>query len=267
MPAIRPAILKQQSALLANEFGQPQEYLHSLHHLLDQYANRAFRSGQSGKPKPLLQAYDVPQPVLRQLLQDLEPKARQDPASALILSQGLWDEAFLETRMLAAGLLGKIPADPDQILNQLENFLQTAGNERVISTLLDQGLVWLRQTDPEKIIERARTWLGSRSEFEQTLGLRVIQPLIAEPAYKNLPVFFKLLDPLTCEASAALRPDLVDVIEVLARRSPRETAYFLRENLGYSRCTTTAWLIRQVLPAFPEEIRNSLRERLRQVLR
>jgi hypothetical protein len=267
MPAIRPAILKQHSALLANEFNQPELFCRSLHHLLDQYANRAFRPGQSGKPKPLLLSYDVPAPVLRQLLQDLEPKARQDPAAALVLCSMLWDEAYLETRMLAAGLLGKIPADSEQILTRLQGFLLTAGNDRLISGLLDQGLVRLRQTDPDRIIEQARTWLGSREEFEQTLGLRVLRPLIAQPAYEDLPVFFKLLDPLICEAPAVLRMDLIDVVETLARRSPRETAYFLQENLGFSMCTTTAWLIRQVLPVFPVEVRTSLRESLRQLLR
>ena len=57
MPAIRPEILRRQSALLADEFYQPEVYLRSLHHLLDQYANRAYRSGQVGKPKPLLENY------------------------------------------------------------------------------------------------------------------------------------------------------------------------------------------------------------------
>lgn len=266
MPAIRPAILKQQSALLANEFSQPELYLRSLHHLLDQYANRAFRPGQSGQPKPLLLSYDVPAPVLRQLLQDLEPKARQDPAAGLALSKLLWDEAYLETRTLAAGLLGKIPADPEQILNQLRDFLQTAVNDRVITSLLDQGLLWLRHTNPDRIIEQAGAWLSSRDEFEQSLGLRVLLPLIAQPVYENLPVFFKLLEPLICEAPTGLRMDLVEVVEVLARRSPSETAYILRENLGLSMCATTAWLTRQVLPAFPPEIRASLRESLRQLL-
>ena len=267
MPAIRPAILKQQSAQLASQFDQPDKYLGGLHKLLDQYANRAFRQGQSGAPKPLLQAYDVPAPVTRQLLQDLEPKARQDPPAALALSRALWDANYLETRMMAAGLLGKIPADPEQILGSLKDFLKTAVNARVITALFDQGLKWLRQADPDRIIEQAKTWLASRSEFEQTLGLRILQPLIAEPDYKNLPVIFKLLDPWACEAPAALRPDLVEVVGALARRSPRETAFFLRAHVGFSMCTTTAWLIRQVLPEFPAEVRAGLRESLRQLLR
>ena len=266
MPAIRPAVLKQQSALLANEFNQPEVYLRSLHHLLDLYANRAYRSGQAGKPQPLLEAYEVPAPVLRQLLLDLEPKVSQAPQAALDLSRVLWQEPFLETRLLAAGLLGKIPARPEQILEQLESFLQTAANERVTTALLDRGLARLRQTQPEWIIEQSRLWLSSSKELDQSLGLRILRPLIAELGYDNLPQFFKLLSSLACEAPMGLRPDLVDVVETLARRSPRETAFFLRESLGRSSCTTIAWLIRQVLPAFPEDVRGSLRESLRKLL-
>ncbi len=264
MPAIRPEVLKQQSAFLAESFDQPEAYLRSLHHLLEQYANRAYRPGQTGKPKPLLEAYDVPLPVLRQLLLDLGLKAQREPEKALALSRDLWEAGYLETRLLAAGLLGKISSQPERILNQLKLFLETAMNDRVITALLDQGLAWLRKTQPDTIIEQAKAWLNSRDEYEQILGLRVLIPLIAEPAYENLPLVFKLLAPFTCEATAALRPDLVDVVAALARRSPRETAFFLQESLVLSSCTTTAWLARQVLPAFPVEVRNSLRERLRQ---
>ena len=266
MPAIRPEILRRQSALLADEFYQPEVYLRSLHHLLDQYANRAYRSGQVGKPKPLLETYDVPLPVLRQLLLDLEPRARQAPEAALALSKELWDESYLETRWLAAGLLGKIPIRSEQILNQLKSFLKTAINDRVISTLFDQGLVWLRNSHPETIIEQAQEWLTSSEASEQALGLRILLPLAGDPRYENLPVLFKLLAPLCCEAPSLVRPDLVDVIETLARRSPREKAFFLRESLGFGACTTTAWLMRQVLPVFPADIQASLRESLRQLM-
>jgi hypothetical protein len=266
MPAIRPAILRQQSALLADEFDQPDVYLRSLHHLLDQYANRAYRSGQTGKPKPLLEAYDVPLPVLRQLLLDLEPRARQKPDAALSLCQVLWDESYLETRWLAAGLLGKIPTRPERVLTQLKNFLETASNDLVISTLFDHGLAFLRKTYPETIIEQAEKWLASSEASEQDLGLRILLPLAADPGYENLPVLFKLLAPLSCEAPSFVRPDLVDVVKALARRSPRETAFFLRESLGLGICITTAWLTRQVLPVFPAEVQASLRESLRQLM-
>jgi len=264
MPAIRPAILKQQSALLAGEFEQPDIYLRSLHHLLDQYANRAYRPGKTGKPKPLLETYDVPVPVLRQLLLDLEPYARRDPEAALILSGVLWNDTYVETRLLAAGLLGKIPSEPEQILSQLNGFLETAANERVIFTLLDQGLAWLRKTHPDRIIVQANEWLDSSDDFDRMLGLQILRPLIADPGFENLPVIFNLLAPLSCVAPTRLHPDLIDVVESLARRSPRETAFFLRESLGMNSCATTAWLIRQVLPVFPTEVGVGLRESLRQ---
>ena len=65
MPAIQPARLKQQAVLLAQQFDNPVAYVRSLHHLLDFYADRAHRPGQSGKPAPLTSAYRVHPPVLR----------------------------------------------------------------------------------------------------------------------------------------------------------------------------------------------------------
>jgi hypothetical protein len=60
MPAIQPARLRQQAALMVEHFDQPAAFVRSLHHLLEYYADRAHRPGQAGKPPALLAAYNVP---------------------------------------------------------------------------------------------------------------------------------------------------------------------------------------------------------------
>jgi hypothetical protein len=54
------------------------------------------------------------------------------------------------------------------------------------------------------------------------------------------------------------------VMAALARRSPSETAHFLRQNLASPQGLDTAWLIRKLLPEFPQEARARLRETLRE---
>jgi hypothetical protein len=89
-------------------------------------------------------------------------------------------------------------------------------------------------------------------------------PLICDPAFENLPVFFRLIQQLCQAAPAALRPDLLDVLAALARRSPQETAYFLRQTLIFPDSPDTPWLIRQSLSQFPPEMQSSLRQAMRE---
>ena len=71
MPAINPARLKQQAALLADHFDSPAAFVRSLHHLLDYYSERVQRTGQAGVMPTLLPAYRVRPQVLRLVLQEL----------------------------------------------------------------------------------------------------------------------------------------------------------------------------------------------------
>ena len=57
----------------------------------------------------------------------------------------------------------------------------------------------------------------------------------------------------------------MDLLIALARRSPKETAYSLRQILDAPEAPETAWLIRQVMRYFPAETQDSLRAALRQL--
>jgi hypothetical protein len=83
--------------------------------------------------------------------------------------------------------------------------------------------------------------------------LRALLPLVENPQFENLPVFFRLVQPLACNVPPGLKPDLLDVLTALAHRSPNETAYFLRQTLIYPDAPDIAWLIRQLLNEFPPE--------------
>jgi hypothetical protein len=114
------------------------------------------------------------------------------------------------------------------------------------------------------LIRLIEGWLRSTKIFQQQLGLRALLPLIQDPGFENLPVFFRLIQSLCQTAPAALRPDLLDVLAALARRSPQETAYFLRQTLMFPDSADTPWLVRQSLSKFPPEYQASLRQAVRE---
>jgi len=261
MPAIQLPRLKIQAAKLAVQFADPVVFCRSLHNLLDFYAGRAYRPGQVGDPQSLMAAYHVPPPVLREVIKELTPFMLSAPEAALALSDALWSEPYLEFRLLAASLLGLIsPHPPDPVLLRVRAWAKPRTEARLTRALINTGLSQIRREYQARYLQLAETWLASPELFSQHLGLQALVPLLDLQEFQDIPLMIKMLTPLIRIAPFPLRPDLIDVIGGLAKRSPQETAYFLRQNLAVkSDNLATAWLIRQSLHSFPAEIQTSLR--------
>lgn len=264
MPAIQLPRLKIQVARLTEQCADPVLFCRSLHNLLDSYADRAYRPGQAGAPPPLLAAYHVPQPVLREVIKELTPFAISATEPALALSDALWSEPNFEFRQLAAALLGLIsPYPPELILGRVQAWAKPRTEARLTKALIENGLNRVRREHSTRYLQLAESWLTSQEVFSQQLGLQALVPLLDMPEFQDFPLIFKLLAPLVRRAPSSLRPDLIIVIAGLAKRSPQETAYFLRQNLVIkSDNPVTAWVIRHSLHFFPPEIQSNLKTAL-----
>jgi hypothetical protein len=266
MPAIQVARLKIQSAELATRFDNPAAFVRGLHELLDFYADRTRKPGQAGKPPPLIKPYNVPRPVLRQIKTDLSPYVAMDGESALALCDALWAEPYLEFRLLAADILGSVPADsPDEILERINLWAKPGIEDRLLNALVKEGLTEVSKRDPERYLSQLEEWLTAEEDLPRRTGLKAISMMLADRDFENLPKIFRLLAPLVRKSPSQLRPDLLDVMYALAKRSPNEAAFFLRQNLSVMVDDDgTAWLIRNSARYFPEEVRVSLKTALRE---
>jgi len=261
VPAIQPARLRQQAALLADHFDNPTAYMRSLHHLLDFYAERTRHPGRSGSPAPMMDSYKVRHPILRMILLELTPLAIANPASGLVLCDALWSQPYLEFHMLGAMLLGQIPPKPPgPVIQRLKAWLTPELEDYLIEAIMEHSFVRLRAENPKAVVDIIQEWLNRRNSFYQQLGLRALLPLIQQPEYQNMPVFYRLIQPFASRTPVALRPDLLDVLAALAQRSPQETSYFLKKTLAIPDSADTPWLIRQLITQFPPEIQAGLRE-------
>ena len=260
MPAIQPTRLKHQAADLAELFGQPTAFVRSLHHVLDFYADRAHRPGLTGEPASLLAAYNVRSPVMRQIIQDLASRVDTHIEAALALVDALWEQPYLEFHQLSAALLGKIPVDPPEpVFQRFVTWTRSGSDGGQVAMLADLGLARLRREKLDFLLRQVEGWLIHPDDFQQRLGLVTLLPMVEDANFDYFPVFFRLVHPLTRKLPASLRPDLLDVLAALARRSPVETAFLLRQNLELANSTDTPWLIRQCLRYFPFEQQENLR--------
>jgi hypothetical protein len=264
MPAIQIARLKIQSAQLAECFNTPSVFVTNLHELLDLYANRTVRPKQTGDPVPLIPSYNVPLPVLRQISIDLEPYIHTDPSGAIRLSDRLWQEKYLEFKTLAITVLGSISPDPSlPIFERVRAWANPLTEKALVELILDEGLRQVRKKLTENFLHEIKILISSEDWLSQQMGLQAILPLIMDEEFGNLPVLFSLISPVLKSFNPALRPDLLKVLVALANRSPRETAYFLRQALLSKDYDDVTWLIRRTLPSFSVDLQASLREALR----
>ncbi len=264
MPAIQLARLRIQVADLVESFSRPGVFVQKLRDLLDFYADRARRPGGRGAKASLMPAYNVSPQVLRHIERALQPEVLADPSAALTLADALWLENWYEFRLLALQVLGWIPpSPPDPIVERIQSWSRSVGREHVLDKNWIRGMAGLMQESPGSALALIEDWLSAPQESLKVLGLRVVQSLMEEGETNHLPAFFNLIAPILQEPGSIPEGEILDAIRALARRSPHETAYFLRQNLAMSEREEMGRLIRLSLGSFPPDVQERLRDHLR----
>jgi hypothetical protein len=260
MPAVELSRLRIQINSLIAVFGDPVDLRRALRDLLDLYANRAYRPGQTVKAQSLLPSYRVTALVMRQLELELGKTCKEKPAEALGVVEELWHDAYLEPRLLSTVLLGAIPAShADGVALKIRAWATPEENARMLEALFRSGTVELRRSSPQILLKIIEEWAGSYRGELQAIGIRALVPLIEDPAFENLPPIFRLLGPVVQNIPTPAQTDLQIALEALVRRSPTETAYFLRQSLSMAVGQNTARLVRRVLPLFDPAQQAALR--------
>lgn len=263
MTAIQPVRLKEQTSQLASYYDRPSNFIQMLHELLHLYGRHVHRTGKTGIPASILPVYKVPQPVLRTIELELSPYLKNYQES-LVLCDALWQDNHYEFKMLAARLIGRIPVDdPDPVLIRIRTWSFDVKDKTINEALFKYGLEYLINKDSDRIINCASTWLNNPQTVDNLYGLRLILAVLEFEGFQNLPQVFRLIAPFVRSAPIALRSYIVEILQILVKRSPNETAYFLQQNIGLSFDKDTAWFIRRCISKFPPDIQDNLRSAMR----
>jgi len=262
MPAIDLARLKKQTAKLADLFDQPSVFLREHREILDHYVNRSLRS-QGVAPSSVLPTYRTPTVVLRQIETELSPMVTKQPIQALELADALWDEGWLETRLLAAFLLGRIPPQEERLLARLTAWTQAVRDPSVRAALLTTSLTRLRKETPDLFLILVKEWLHPARKRLWSNGIQALVPLVASPEFENLPPIFEILSPILKASPAALQFDIQELLISLHNKSADETMYFIQQVLKSTKSQLPAVSLRRMLPDLPHDFQTNLREILR----
>jgi hypothetical protein len=260
MPAIDIARLKTQAARLAEKFSQPEAFIVNLNELLDSYTNRTIRKTQVIQ-RYSIPTYNIPRPVLRQIELELTALAEAHPAEAVALTKALWEAGSLESRLLAANLLGSIPSEAAiPALSRLPDWLARSTDRDVRAALLSDAMARIRRENPSTFFLILENWLASPRPSFQIWGMQALIPLLRDPQFENLPSVFRILEPALRAAGPMTQLDLQACIAALERVSLTETLAFLRQILHDQPSLVLLRTIRRILPGLSTELQSALRE-------
>jgi len=263
MPAIDLARLRKQANRLADFFFLPDEFMKHLREMLEFYVNHTLRTKENVAPGSNLRTYRTPPAVLTQIENELRTVAEANPEFALALADMLWDEGALETRLLAAFLLGRIQPQEERLLARLTAWTQQIRDADVRSALLSTSLTRMRKENPEQFLNLIREYLHPARLRTWTNGIQALLPMIADASNANLPTILDMVEPIIEEAPSTLQNDLTDLIVALYRTSSNETTFLLKHILTNTQNPMTVVTLRRIVTSFPPPLQIELRDLLR----
>ena len=264
MPAIDLARLKIQAARLAEKYSEPQTFLLALNELLGYYTNRTIRTAQVAQ-RLSVPTFNTPRPVLRQIESELAVLAEKKPDEDIALSGLLWEADSLESRLLAAYLLGAIPSGKAiSAMTRLPAWLNQTTDKEIRTAVLTDALARLRRERPEVFFSILEGWLASAQSTLQIWGLQALIPLLQDHQFENLPAVFRILRPAILAAGPATQLDFQACLAALERVSLTETTAFLREIIRGNPEPLMLRIFRRILPGLSPKLQEALRETLRE---
>ena len=263
MPAIDLARLRKQANRLADFFFLPDEFLKHLREMLESYVNHTLRTIDNVAPGSNLKTYRTPPAVLAQIENELRPTAEANPKFALDLADTLWEESALETRLIAAFLLGRIPPHEEHLLPRLSAWTQQVRDPNVQTALMSTSLTRMRKETPSQFLNLIREYLHPARMGTWSNGIQALLPMIADSTHANFPTILDIVEPVIEEAPAPLQNELTDLILTLYRASASETTFMLKHILTNTENPMTAITMRRIITALPLTLQNELRELLR----
>jgi hypothetical protein len=265
MPAIDLSRLRKQATRLAEFFFVPDEFIRHLHEMLDFYVNYTVRRPRVPAPGANLRTYRTPAVVVRQIEQELSAIATrpENADAALELADRLWDEEWLETRILAAFLLGAMPPREERLLARLTAWTQQLFDADLRAELLNTSLVRVRREAPDVFLGLVGEWLQAQRQSLWANGIQAVISAVSDPEFHNLPPLMKVIEPVVQTAPPKLQTEIEELILALYAASPTETSYFVRQVLMDSDDPMTAITFRRISPALPLDLREEIREFIR----
>lgn len=181
----------------------------------------------------------------------------------MTLTDELWQDGYLETRMLAAMLLGKIHPETPLLIERISNWVTRVRDQHVRTALLTVSLGRLRRESPSAFLKLISGWFDPGASKMWSNAIYALIPLLEDPSYENLPPVYNAIYWIISNAPSMLQNDIIDLITALYRASPVETTYFLRQTISGAASLEAISTFRRMLPSLPPPLQPMIQELVR----
>lgn len=156
------------------------------------------------------------------------------------------------------------PPTPEgaQVLEHVLSWIAAVGNQRVADAIGLHGLAPAILADPESVLSRAREWQVSPQPVLRRLAAVVLVPAARDMRYRNLWMFWEILEPLLEDPEMSVRQAVAWVIRELVPKNPAEIKHFLM-HWALTVQEPGRWVVRNVLNALPKRDQRDVQDSLR----
>jgi hypothetical protein len=224
--------------------------------------NYTRRKTKAAGPGVKLPSHRTPAAVLKQIELAIGPSAAvgENSGAALALADRLWEEGSLESRLLAAFMIGHVPPNQEQFSRRLSSWISQSRDGDLRNKLLDQGLARLRREARSAFLQMLQAWLTPEQTYSWGDAIRAATAALQDPSFTDVPPLLQALEPALRASPPRLQLEVEELIKALYGVSPSETTYYVRRIVADSSDPSTAAHFRRMAPSLPPELRTTIRE-------
>lgn len=263
MPAVNLIRLRLQIEELLSFIETPESFARQIKDLFSRYAHPSLRISDSSRSLSMIPQYHLPDPVLRQLRLDLPSFIQKDIQNALLIADELWKDPYFEVKQMAIFILNlTCVEDPGPVVERIKTWLTPDLDSAVAADLLITGTQNLQVNHPQSWEGLIDSYLVDQNPKMVSFGLQGLTAGVEHGSGSTLPAIYRMISPILQNPSGVFYTKFLDLMEALTRKSPTETAFFLRQTLAISDSPETIRLVKQILPLFPESIQTQIRNQI-----
>ena len=259
MVAINLSRLAKQLEELRECFDDPEKFLASLHRFFSFYHQYSHRKHHDTIPESFMRQYDLPMQIVPQLELSLRQTVIKEVAQSYALVDVLWQDNFFESRDLACYILGHLPeAENERVLFQVKEWLSQPLDRAVVASIFDKACQGILNDSPLLFRDLVKELLESPEVWRKRQGLFALSLYLPKAESKDLPTVYSMIRPFISQSDLQLQSRLAELVHSLAKQSPGEVVYLLKEVLADTEGAEIEQRLRSYLGFFDEAYAESI---------
>lgn len=253
MPSIDLIRLRKQIAHLGIFLEIPAEFVSEYKSLLEFYHQWSHHQHEEQIPNSFMLLYDLPPQVIPEIEKGLKPFLRGKENALFPLADALRKDLHFECSHLAAFIVGQSPVERSVELKEyLTTWLEGSLDKAVIEAIFSKATAPIINSGQESYLSFLHSMLRSSNKRLANAGLVGLTQFLPLASINYLPKLFTLISPLLQDPDVR-QENLETLIQELAKKSPVETGYLIRQVLSETEGHRVETLARAFLEYLPKE--------------